>query len=111
MVCEPQVFNYIQNKDTIILEQEPLQNLAKDGTLNVFRHESFWQPMDTLRKRLSLMNYGKRKRHPGKHGNKIFLIYRKHNTMELNMFKLSLKIKDLEYYLVNQLNQFFLTID
>lgn len=31
------------------LEQEPLSNLARDGQLNAFRHEGFWQPMDTYR--------------------------------------------------------------
>ena len=33
----------------MMLEQEPLRNLAKDGQLMAYRHESFWQPMDTLR--------------------------------------------------------------
>ncbi|UHA61586.1 glucose-1-phosphate cytidylyltransferase [Metabacillus litoralis] len=66
MVCEPQVFNYIQNKDTIILEQEPLQNLAKDGTLNVFRHESFWQPMDTLREKIILDELWQKEKAPWK---------------------------------------------
>ena len=30
-------------------EGEPLQSLAREGELSVFRHEGFWQPMDTLR--------------------------------------------------------------
>ncbi|MEK3760789.1 glucose-1-phosphate cytidylyltransferase [Paenibacillus sp. FSL P4-0338] len=54
MVCEPQVFNYINDKDTAILEQGPLQDLARDGELNVYRHEDFWQPMDTLREKIIL---------------------------------------------------------
>ena len=32
-----------------IWEQEPLKNLATDGELMSFKHEDFWQPMDTLR--------------------------------------------------------------
>jgi glucose-1-phosphate cytidylyltransferase len=31
------------------LEQEPLSKLASDGELNAFRHNGFWQPMDTYR--------------------------------------------------------------
>jgi len=54
MVLEPQVFDYIQDEDSTILEQEPLQNLARDKELNVYRHEGFWQPMDTLREKIML---------------------------------------------------------
>ena len=35
--------------DSIPFEQDPLKNLAKDGQLQAFQHEGFWQPMDTLR--------------------------------------------------------------
>jgi glucose-1-phosphate cytidylyltransferase len=35
-------------------EQEPLETLARSGELVAFRHEGFWQPMDTLRDRLHL---------------------------------------------------------
>lgn len=48
MVCEPQVFDYIQNGDDVIFERDPLENLAKDGQLNAFKHNGFWKPMDTL---------------------------------------------------------------
>ena len=51
-VCEPQVFDYI-TEDTMF-ERAPLENLAKDGQLNAFKHTSFWQPMDTLRDKKSL---------------------------------------------------------
>ncbi|MCG8307961.1 MAG: glucose-1-phosphate cytidylyltransferase [Cytophagales bacterium] len=47
-VLEPGVFDYIEGDDTVF-EKAPLENLAKNGELNAFRHESFWQPMDTLR--------------------------------------------------------------
>ena len=30
---------------------EPLERLARDGQLMAYRHEGFWQPMDTLRER------------------------------------------------------------
>lgn len=47
-VLEPEVINYIAD-DSTIWEQEPLQKLAHDGQLSAFRHDGFWQPMDTLK--------------------------------------------------------------
>ena len=52
-VLEPQVFEYIEN-DTTQWEKEPLERLAKDGQLMAYRHESFWQCMDTLREKYIL---------------------------------------------------------
>ena len=48
-VCEPEVFDYIPKNDSIIFEQAPLENLAKDKQLNAFKHSGFWRPMDTLK--------------------------------------------------------------
>lgn len=47
-VLEPGVMDYIQD-DSTAWEQEPLQKLARDGMLSVYRHYGFWQNMDTLR--------------------------------------------------------------
>ncbi|WP_334072096.1 MULTISPECIES: glucose-1-phosphate cytidylyltransferase [Paenibacillus] len=47
-VLEPTIFNYISSDETV-LEKEPLENLAKDNELMGFKHDGFWQPMDTLR--------------------------------------------------------------
>ena len=47
-VFEPSVFGRIAGDETL-LEHEPLMDLARDGQLSVFKHEGFWQPMDTLR--------------------------------------------------------------
>lgn len=47
-VLEPTVIDYIDD-DVSVWEQEPLQNLAKDGLLSAYKHSGFWQPMDTLR--------------------------------------------------------------
>lgn len=46
-VLEPEVINYIKD-DYTIFEQEPLQNLAKEGQLFAYHHNGFWKPMDTL---------------------------------------------------------------
>lgn len=48
MVCEPEVLNYIQ-EDSTVFEQQPLQQLAESGNLAAFKHDGFWQCMDTLR--------------------------------------------------------------
>lgn len=49
-VFEPEIFSYLDDDQTI-LEREPLERLAADGQLMAFRHEGFWQPMDTLREK------------------------------------------------------------
>ncbi|MEE9321748.1 MAG: glucose-1-phosphate cytidylyltransferase [Granulosicoccus sp.] len=47
-VCEPEVIDFIEAEDTV-WEAEPLERVAELGRLNAFRHNGFWQPMDTLR--------------------------------------------------------------
>lgn len=49
MVLEPEVFNYLGSDDSCILERDPMTNLAKDKQLNAFKHDGFWQCMDTQR--------------------------------------------------------------
>lgn len=49
MVLEPQAFDYIVEAADTIFEREPLENLAKDGELNAYKHAGFWRPMDTLK--------------------------------------------------------------
>ncbi len=46
-VLEPEVFSYIRHEQTIF-EREPLQRLAQANQLQAFKHNGFWQPMDTL---------------------------------------------------------------
>ena len=47
-VLNTKIFNEIDGDNTI-WEQEPLSNLANKGELMAFKHDGFWQPMDTLR--------------------------------------------------------------
>jgi len=47
-VMTPKVFGYIDG-DASILEREPMERMAADGELAVYRHEGFWQCMDTYR--------------------------------------------------------------
>jgi glucose-1-phosphate cytidylyltransferase len=53
-VLSPKIESYITNDTDCIFEQEPLKNLALNNELMAFKHEGFWQPMDTLRDKLSL---------------------------------------------------------
>jgi glucose-1-phosphate cytidylyltransferase len=48
-VCESRVFDFIRGGDDTIWERDPLEELAAGGQLGAFKHEGFWQPMDTLR--------------------------------------------------------------
>lgn len=47
-VLEPQVLDYIEGDETIF-EREPLERLSADCQLVAYKHEGFWQCMDTLR--------------------------------------------------------------
>lgn len=47
-VFEPNVLEYIEGDGTL-LEREPLENLARDGQLMAYVHDSYWHCMDTLR--------------------------------------------------------------
>jgi glucose-1-phosphate cytidylyltransferase len=46
-VFEPGVFDYLDDESP--LERGPLERLAEAGALLAYRHDGFWQPMDTLR--------------------------------------------------------------
>jgi glucose-1-phosphate cytidylyltransferase len=49
-VLSPKVFDYIEG-DRTTFEREPLERLAAEGQLKTYRHEGFWQCMDTVRDR------------------------------------------------------------
>lgn len=53
MVLEPKVIDYIKD-DSIMFEREPLEYLAKDNNLMCYKHDGFWQCMDTLRDKQKL---------------------------------------------------------
>ena len=54
-VLNPKVINFIDG-DSVSWEHEPLQHLAKINQLKAYKHESFWQPMDTIREKDLLNN-------------------------------------------------------
>ena len=56
MVLEPEVFRYLEG-DNAVLEFDALERLAADGQLAAYRHDRFWQCMDTLRDKRVLERY------------------------------------------------------
>jgi len=47
--CEPKVFDYLSQDDSLVFEQAPLQELAKDSEIFTYKHSGFWKPMDSLK--------------------------------------------------------------
>jgi len=65
LVCEPEIFNYLEG-DESSLEADALERLAADRQLAAYRHEGFWQCMDTLRDKRLLDNLWQERRAPWK---------------------------------------------
>ena len=53
MVLDPEVFARLGG-DSCVLEREPLEGLAQEGRLGIYRHNGFWQCMDTQRDKTRL---------------------------------------------------------
>ena len=64
-ILSPKVIDRIDG-DSSTWEQEPLKGLADDGELMSFKHEGFWQPMDTLRDKIYLEKLWQAKKAPWK---------------------------------------------
>lgn len=50
MVMEPEVFDYLEDDNTVF-EKYPLERLAQEGNLKAYRHDGYWQCMDTKREK------------------------------------------------------------
>ena len=48
-VCNRQVFDYLTDDESLIFERAPIEKIVKAGQMMVYKHEGFWQPMDTSR--------------------------------------------------------------
>lgn len=53
MVLEPEVIDYIAG-DKTTFEREPLERLSKEGQLQAYKYNGFWQCMDTMRDKMQL---------------------------------------------------------
>jgi len=47
-VLEPDIFRYVGD-ETMPFERQPMEDLVRDGQLNAYKHEGFWQCVDTPR--------------------------------------------------------------
>ena len=59
-VMEPKIFNYLKNDETV-LERSPLEKICKLRKLGAYRHNGFWQCMDTIRDKKILENLIKKR--------------------------------------------------
>ena len=48
-VCRRGVFDYLDDRDDLVYEQEPMHRLVAEGQIMVYKHDGFWQCMDTFR--------------------------------------------------------------
>jgi glucose-1-phosphate cytidylyltransferase len=48
-VVSPKIFDYLDDREDLVFEQQPILKLVKDDQLMMFEHDGFWQPMDTSR--------------------------------------------------------------
>lgn len=53
-LCRRELFDYLEDRDDLVFETEPMSRLARDGQLMVYEHDGFWQPMDTPREHAAL---------------------------------------------------------
>jgi len=64
-VLEPSVLNYIES-DSTTWERSPLETLAREGQLSVYKHKGFWSPMDTMRDKILLNDLWEENKAPWK---------------------------------------------
>ena len=48
-VCRREIFDYLDERDNLVFEVEPMNRLVADRELCLYEHDGFWQPMDTSR--------------------------------------------------------------
>lgn len=48
-VCRRELFDYLDDREDLVFEQEPMRRLVDAGQMMVYEHDGFWQPMDTNR--------------------------------------------------------------
>ena len=71
MIAEPQLFDYLRADEACVLEQSPMEALAREGRLGVYKHRGFWQCMDTRRDHDQLEAIWNRGNPPWSRGEKV----------------------------------------
>lgn len=65
-VVDKSIFDFTEFKDSSVWEVDVLPMLAKNSQLSAYRHDKFWQPMDTLRDKNQLNNLWNNNKAPWK---------------------------------------------
>jgi len=47
-VANSNIFNYLEDSENVMFEQQPIRKLTGKGQVMAFNHDGFWQPMDTF---------------------------------------------------------------
>jgi glucose-1-phosphate cytidylyltransferase len=63
-VFKKEFFDYLDDNESLVLEEQPMKALVKDKQLMVFEHDGFWQPMDTSREYILLNSMYDKKQAP-----------------------------------------------
>ena len=53
-VCEPNVFDYLEQREDLVFEKEPIQKIVHESQMTMYPHDEFWQCMDTKREKTIL---------------------------------------------------------
>ena len=48
-MCERALFEFLDEGDSLVFEQDPMNRLVADNQMGLYQHDGFWQPMDTSR--------------------------------------------------------------
>jgi len=65
-VCEPSVFQFINEGDATVWEKDPMEQIAHAGQMCAYKHNGFWRPMDTLKDKHDLNEMWSEKSAPWK---------------------------------------------
>lgn len=65
MVLQPEIFDYLDGNDCVF-EREPMERICAEGSMQAYKHNGFWQCMDTQRDRIRLEQLWEREEAPWK---------------------------------------------
>lgn len=65
-ICDKRLFDYLDDRDDLVFEQEPMRSLVNEKQLMQYNHDGFWQPMDTYREYMLLNSLYEKNKAPWK---------------------------------------------
>ena len=66
-VCRPKLFDYLNDREDLVLEADPMKRMVRERQLAAYTHEGFWQCMDTYRDWELLNDLERKKEAPWHH--------------------------------------------